>query len=323
MEDAAEPDIYDLYGKAVLTVKSLIGHPSDVLSCKKSSNQYERIIMPYSAEISRLNPSCFVFLIDQSGSMGDSFGTGEGNQKKADALADSINRMLQNLVIKCAKEEGPRDYFHVGVLGYGAQVGPAFSGSLSGQQLVPISQIGNCPARIEQRTKKVSDGAGGLVDQPVRFPVWFEPTANGGTPMCQALSIAKSIVAGWLAQHGGCFPPIVINITDGESTDGDPTAIASEIRQLRSSDGEVLLFNVHLSSQRATSVEYPSSDAALPDRFAQQLFSMSSVMPEYMLSIAKKEGMNVSEGSRGFVFNAGLVAVIKFLDIGTRPNALR
>jgi hypothetical protein len=42
-----------------------------------------------------------------------------------------------------------------------------------------------------------------------------------------------------------------------------------------------------------------------------------------MLAIAKREGMNVAEGSRGFVFNADLVAVIKFLDIGTRPNAMR
>lgn len=279
--------------------------------------------MPYTAEISRGNPSCFVFLIDQSGSMGDAFGAGEGNQKKADGVADAINRLLQNLVIKCAKEEGIRDYFHVGVIGYGAQVGPAFSGALVGRQMVPISEAGNSPARVEQRNKKVPDGAGGLVDQQVRFPVWFEPVANGGTPMCQALGQARSVVEGWLTQHPNCFPPIVINITDGEATDGTPTGAADELRKLKSSDGEILLFNIHLSSQRAGAVEYPSSDSGLPDQFAQQLFQMSSVLPEYMLNIAKKEGMNVSEGSRGFVFNADMVAVIKFLDIGTRPSALR
>jgi hypothetical protein len=279
--------------------------------------------MAYSAEISRGNPSCFVFLIDQSGSMADVFGAGEGNQKKADGVADAINRLLQNLVIKCAKEEGVRDYFHVSVVGYGAQVGPAFSGALAGRQLVPISEIGNSPARIEQRNKKVSDGAGGLVDQQVRFPLWFEPTANGGTPMRQALGEAKTIVEGWLGQHPNSFPPIVINITDGESTDGDPTAAADEIRKLKTNDGEVLLFNVHLSAQKAAAIEYPSSESNLPDQFAQQLFRMSSVLPEYMLNIAKKEGMNVGEGSRGFVFNADMVAVIKFLDIGTRPSALR
>jgi hypothetical protein len=279
--------------------------------------------MAYSAEISRANPSCFVFLIDQSGSMADVFGAGEGNQKKADGVADAINRMLQNLVIKCAKEEGVRDFFHIGVIGYGAQVGPAFAGALAGRQLVPISEVGNSPARVEQKTKKVPDGAGGLVDQPIRFPVWFEPVANGGTPMSQAIGQAKSIVENWLSQHSNCFPPIVINITDGEATDGDPTGAAEEIRKLKSNDGEVLLFNIHLSSQRGAQIEFPNNEGNLPDKFAQQLFRMSSPLPESMLNLARQQGMNSSEGSRGFVFNADMVAVIKFLDIGTRPSALR
>src|SRR2546425_3263556 len=127
--------------------------------------------MPYSAEISRNNPSCFLFLIDQSGSMADNF-SGEVAKKKADGVADAINKLLQNLCIKCAKEEGVRDYFHVGVIGYGAHVQPAFGGMLAGRELVPISEIALNPARIEVRTKKVSDGAGGLVDQSVKFPVW-------------------------------------------------------------------------------------------------------------------------------------------------------
>ena len=279
--------------------------------------------MPYTAEISRANPSCFLFLIDQSGSMADPFGAGESSRRKADGVADAINRLLQNLVIKCAKEEGVRDYYHVGVIGYGAHVGPAFRGSLAGRELVPISEIGNTPARIEERTKKVDDGAGGLVDQSIRFPIWFDPVASGGTPMCQALGLAQRILQGWLAQHPACFPPIVINITDGEATDGDPSGAADAIRKLSSNDGEVLLFNVHLSSQRATPIEFPDTEAGLPDQFAQLLFRMSSPLPAYMRSIAQQEGYKVSEGTRGFVFNADIVAVIRFLDIGTRPSDLR
>src|SRR5262245_1795216 len=137
--------------------------------------------MAYSAEISRSNPSCFLFVIDQSGSMDDVI-PGETAKKKADGVADAINKLLQNLVIRCAKEEGVRDYFHVGVIGYGASIGPAFSGALSARDLVPISAIANSPARIEERSKKVDDGAGGLVEQKVRFPIWFDSTANGGTP---------------------------------------------------------------------------------------------------------------------------------------------
>jgi hypothetical protein len=37
--------------------------------------------MPYNAEISRGNPSCFIFLMDQSGSMADAWG-GEAGKKK-------------------------------------------------------------------------------------------------------------------------------------------------------------------------------------------------------------------------------------------------
>lgn len=279
--------------------------------------------MSYSAEISRTNPSCFLFLIDTSGSMDDAFGAGESQRKKADGVADAINRLLQNLVIKCAKSEGVRDYYHVGVIGYGSNVGPAFGGTLSGKELAPISEIAENPARVEERAKKVDDGAGGLVDQTVKFPIWFDAVARGGTPMCGALKQAKTILSSWLADHPAGFPPIVINITDGESTDGDPTAAAKEIQDLGTDDGNVLLFNVHLSSQKATPIEFPDADANLPDKYAKLLFSISSELPPYMREIAQQEGYPVSAGTRGFVFNADIVSVIRFLDIGTRPSNLR
>lgn len=279
--------------------------------------------MPYTAEISRSNPSCLLFLIDRSGSMDDPFGAGESKRKKADGVSDAINRLLQNLVIKCAKSEGIRDYYDVGVIGYGDQVGPAFGGALAGRNLVPISEIADNPDRVEERTRKVDDGAGGLVDETIKFPVWFDAVSRGGTPMCKALSSAADVLSTWLAQHPSSFPPIVINITDGESTDGDPTEAAEKLRGLSSDDGNVILFNLHLSSHRATPVEFPDSEEGLPDKYARLLFRMSSLLPPYMRSAAADEGYVVSDGSRGFVFNADMVSVIRFLDIGTRPSNLR
>jgi hypothetical protein len=256
--------------------------------------------------------------------MEDPFGSGEPRRQKADAVADAINRLLQNLVIKCAKAEGVRDYYHVGVIGYGGTtVQPAFGGDLAEQELIPISVVAGSPSRVEERTRKVDDGAGGLVDQRVKFPVWFDAVAKGGTPMCGALTRATSILEGWLAQHPDSFPPIVINITDGEATDGDPSVPAAALRQLSSSDGEALLFTLHLSSQTAAPVEFPASDANLPDNFARLLFNCSSPLPEYMRAIAQQEGYAVEDGARGFVFNADIVALIRFLDIGTRPGNLR
>ncbi|NUO84218.1 VWA domain-containing protein [candidate division KSB1 bacterium] len=279
--------------------------------------------MSYQAEISRANPSCFLFLIDQSGSMADTFGGGGANKRKADGVADAINRLLQNLIIKCAKSEGIRDYYHIGVIGYGATIGSGFTGHLTGQDLSPISLIANSPSKIEERTKKVDDGAGGLVDQTIKFPIWFDPIANGGTPMCQALDQAKSIIQNWINEHPSCFPPIVINITDGEATDGDPTEKAEEIKRLSSVDGNVLVFNIHVSSQNASPIEFPDKEDGLPDQFAKLLFRMSSILPTHIQNAAKQEGYRISEAARGFVFNADMVSVIRFLDIGTRPSNLR
>lgn len=279
--------------------------------------------MPYSAEISRQNPSCFMFLIDQSGSMGDPFGGGESRKRKADGVADAINNLLRELSIRCAKDEGIRDYFHVGVIGYGASVGPAFSGSLRGKELVPISQVAENPARMEERTKKVEDGAGGLVNEAVKFPVWFEPVANGGTPMCRAFGITTNIMQGFISGYPNCFPPVVIHFTDGESTDGDPTSAMRQLTSLSSSDGNVLLFNYNISSAPGTPIAFPHSSDSLPDQYAKMLFDSASELTPYMREMAKKYGFDLLPGSKGFTFNADLVLVIQALDIGTRPSDLR
>jgi len=279
--------------------------------------------MSYTAEISRMNPTCFLFLIDQSGSMGDAFP--ETSRKKAENVADAINRLLQNLVIRSSKSEGVRDYFNVSVIGYGSNTGPAFSGELAGKEQVPISQVAINPARIVERTKKVEDGAGGLVDQTIKFPVWFDPTSNGGTPMCQAMETAHRILSTWLSQHPDCFPPIVIHITDGESTDGDPTEAMQRLVRLASNDGNVLLFNVHLSSNPDSKpVEFPAPPVELPDRYARMLFDHASALTPYMVSVARSDyQLKLSDGAKGFVLNADPILVVTALDIGTRTPTLR
>lgn len=277
----------------------------------------------YSAEISRANPTSFVFLLDQSASMQDSIGNGEG-QRKCDVVADALNRLLSELTIKCAKEEGVRDYFSVSVMGYGgSNVGPALAGPLAGRILVPLSEIAASPARLENRSKKVPDGAGGLVEQEVKFPVWVDPVASGGTPMVSALTRAQSVVSGWLNEHPSCFPPVILNLTDGEANDGDPTGPAESLRQLASADGAVLLFNLHVSSDSSSPISFPDSDARLPNQYAKLLFNMSSTLPDHMRSYAQQQGVTVSEATRGFVFNADMTSIVQFLDIGTRASDLR
>jgi hypothetical protein len=278
--------------------------------------------MPYSAEISRSSPTAFVFLVDQSGSMQDKFSS--TGKSKADQVADVLNRTLSNLITRCAKSEGTRNYFEIGVIGYGGQGAyNGFQGAIAQSALSPIAVIESSPLRIEQRKRKMDDGAGGIIEQSVNFPVWFEPKASGGTPMCQGITHTAEALAVWCDSHPNSYPPTVLHITDGESTDGDPEQLATQLRQLRTDDGTLLMFNLHVSTSGATPIEFPASDTGLPDSYAKLLFRMSSVLPDHLIRFAQEKGHTVGMESRGFMFNADAVQLVDFFDIGTRAAQLR
>lgn len=278
--------------------------------------------MPYSAEINRSKPTAFFFLIDQSGSMDDPWGA-DGTKRKCDAVADAINRLLSNLVVRCAKGEDVRDYFQIGVLGYGGTVANGFGGALAGRQFVPVSEVANHPLRVEQRTRKEDDGAGGLIERTIRFPVWFEANASGATPMTGAIDTARGALKAWCELYPLSYPPVVINISDGEPTDGDPKPSGERLKEVGTNDGNALFFNIYISAQNKRPIEFPDTQIGLPDEFAQTLFEMSSVLPPRLCQEARKDGYNVTETSRGFSFNADLRALVQFLDIGTRTADLR
>jgi len=175
------------------------------------------------------------------------------------------------------------------------------------------------PLRVEERQRQVEDGAGGLVAQTFRLPVWIEPLAAGDTPMCRALGHARDVVADFAAAHPRSYPPVVLHITDGEATDGDPLDAARRVQEVTTEDGPALLFNCHLSANRGHPIVFCASEEGLPDAFARNLFAMSSLLPEPLRTQAAREGYGAPPGTRGFAFNADLVELIRFLDIGTRP----
>lgn len=241
-------------------------------------------------------------------------------KSKADAVADAVNRCLSELTIRCAREDGVRPYFDVGVISYGATVAPAFEGALAGSQLVSISAVADAPLRVEERAQTLDDGAGGLTERLVKFPVWFDVQARGATPMAEAFDLAVAYLEPWAAAHQPSFPPVVLNITDGEATGQSPAANSKRLRAIATQDGDTLLFNLHISGRADSAIAYPGEGAALPDEYAQQLFGMSSVLPGAMQELASTQGYEVSSTARGFLFNGDIVSVVRFLEIGTRAQ---
>lgn len=276
--------------------------------------------MAYQAEISRENPTCFLFVIDQSGSMDEKM---EGGRSKAQFVADVLNKTLYTLVTNCTKADGVRGYFDIGVLAYKESgVATGFGGALSSGIVHPIKAIYDSPLRVEERAKKVDDGAGGIVDQKTKFPIWFDPTSSGGTPMCAALTKAAEVLVPWCDSHPNSYPPTILHVTDGQSTDGVPEEIANGLRQISTGDGACLMFNLHVSAGSGKEVVFPSAETELADEYSRLLFRMSSPLPPHLGKAAEGKGFAAKESAKGCIVNASAEFIVAFFEIGTRPKAL-
>lgn len=273
--------------------------------------------MLYSAQISRTNPACLLFLIDQSQSMNQPF-VGLTGQTKAAMVADAINRLIQNVVLRSAKADGVRDYFRVGVIGYGKGVKAGLGGTVPFDVLIPISKVADKPLRVEKRKKLISDGAGSVLEQEIKFPVWFDSEANGQTPMCEAFGAAGLAVKSFVEEFRDAYPPLVLNLTDGMPTDGNPQEYAKIIRNLTTTDGAALVFNLLISSKPVPPDFFPSTEEKFTDTCSKLLFRMSSELPEKLAEAARAEGHDIKPKARGVVINADPTAIVRFLDIGTR-----
>jgi len=279
----------------------------------------------YQREISRDNKACILFLIDQSYSMVETLGGSQ--RRKCDELCAAVNGWLHNMAIRASGDAGIRDWMDVGVIGYRTDpqahpvIEPALQGPLAGKPLVSIVEIGNNPVRIDTMTQRFEDDeTGEVMEIPTDTPVWVDPQTEGSTPMCHVLHYAHGVLQQWIGEHPHSFPPIVIHITDGESQDGDPIPYADAVRALQTSDGNVLLFNCHLSETAASPFVFPAHGEGLPDELAKVLFKMSSELPQPFFQAAVSEGFGLKQGARGMAFNADMVVLVKFLDMGTRAT---
>jgi uncharacterized protein YegL len=286
-------------------------------------------IKPYQVRISRERPGCFVFLIDQSGSMSGSWGN-DNSKSKADLVALYVNNALNEIINICQKSEPePRPYFEVCVIGYGLDSEQAeilWTGDLAGRIFITPAELKRHPTgnggeiEVTRRTFK------GETKVKIPVPFWFSPEAKSLTPMGDAFDRCKDLLAEWVDRHPDSFPPIVINITDGVQTDCDDDALlekAHVLKQTKTLYGNALLFNAHISSQNDEAVLFPESADELPDDDrCRQLYEMSSMLPEIfkkrIAGTIKK--MDLSEDTEyiAMTYQGSVGDLTRFLDIGTK-----
>lgn len=261
-------------------------------------------------QISSTKPALIIFLLDQSGSMADEIGNNSATSK-SDALADAINDIIMEIGGRCLSKGEIRNRFELAVIGYGQDndhAQSAWQGELAGRWIVSISEVYEKPLGVREG-----------------IPYWINPIAKAGTPMANAFNNAFRLANDWInwGNHSECFPPIIINITDGAPTDagsGNKNLLREieNISGLGTALGHPLILNIHISEGKGDELLFPETiNTKSTTQYAQLLFNISSYLTPEMIETARSKGYNIGVGAKGYVYNGNAKQLYDFLSIGS------
>ncbi len=268
---------------------------------------------PYNARVTSKHPTAFIFMLDQSGSMENTFSIEGEAVKKSDYLSYVINQLLSNLIAESNRDFNfpNKPYFDICIVGYGGDSDNtakyAWQGALKNRDFV-----------------KVSDLVNNYVEKDGEEKIWIMPKAEYQTPMKAALELCYDTLVKWLTEKDmlQTFPPIVFNITDGEASDAAEIELieaANKIKDLKTADGNVILFNIHLGDAADKAVSFPCNKNQLfGDDYAKTLFDMSSPMPQRVeRDIANWVMHDKTTAYMAMCYNTNPQNILRLLNIGT------
>lgn len=281
----------------------------------------------YSAQITRATPTAFVFMVDQSCSMSSEINYNGETMTKAEAVARIVNQQIEELILRCIKTNEIRHYYDMALIGYGHNIRCGWKGDLEGKEFASPQELHDHPfkkitVREEKHTRK------GITVKEVEKVQWIEADSNGNwTHMYDAFVKAKELLEGWISKYGDkdCYPPTIINITDGKyngTTDEDMLQITNEIKSMFTNDGNVQIFNIHISSN-GQKVTFPiEKDELNEDSYGKHLYEFSSLLPlRYNAEIAKlRNDADCNARHRAMAMNADMGTLVQLMDIGTPTN---
>ena len=286
--------------------------------------------IPYTAQITRNTPTAFIFLVDQSISMSRSTTFRGTEMTLSDAVARIVNEQINELVLRCVRMGETRHYYDIAVIGYGDDAAYGWKGALEGRSFVSPEELKNHPftkiiTRKETRTRR------GTLIKEVEEVQWIEPIAQGCyTRAHKAFKMAKELLDNWMKEHHekDCYPPTIINITDGEFN-GIPnprevnTELANELKSMFTNDGNVLLWNIHITPDSSKKVLLPidKNELSRVDEYSEWLYDMSSLLPtRYNPQVSALRGDASTERHVAMAMNTDMSTLIQLMDIGTPTN---
>lgn len=274
--------------------------------------------MSHNKQWSSATPGLLIFLIDQSGSMLLPFK--DSTDTRTVFATRVVNRVIDSIIQKNYNGDHAKDRCFIVAIGYSVGAKELCSGFLS--------SLDESPKRMETVKKKISDGAGGLVEIDKTMPIWVDPIdKDGWTDMAAAFKMAKQIIEEWVKDKPESPAPVIINVSDGvpyynhkssQECAQETAAIAQEIMNIKTSDGDVLIFNAEIG-EGSTQIILPNSveEVQAGGEGAKFLYEISSVIPEGYKGAAVKNGLELKDGSKGAVFAADAENLIKLIDFGS------
>jgi len=260
-------------------------------------------------------------------------------ETKAEIVTRHVNTIIQELIDHAGVEEtNPgirKKNAYLSVLGYNDNVRPLLS---STETPVDIPTLARHPRAIVPEKREVRDRTGRLLRTITENrTIWIEPDAGLNTNMALAFEHAMSVVNNWIMHppelispdmglqnpRNECFPPVVINVTDGYfNIGGNPRRVAEALNRQRTNNGNVLIFNCHFTTENKKPCVFPMNEAEVagidPYGRAKDMFYMSSSIPEPLRERATRTMLRpIEEGARCVIYNADLDNLVRFLRWGT------
>lgn len=211
-------------------------------------------------------PALLIYVLDISASMSQKL----GNKTRIETVMDALGAALRQMVYRSTKGNRISPRYHIAMYAYSEHVYDLLGGIKTVDKVAAL----------------------GIPDL----------SAQTSTDSAQAFAHVEKLLLKELPNLNGRPAPLVCHMTDGEYTGEDPRPIVERIRNIKTSDGNVLVENIFISD---TVLSEPISDphrwsgithtTKLTSDYAKKLRDMSSPLPPTYRALMREYGYQIDD----------------------------
>jgi hypothetical protein len=261
-------------------------------------------------ELTQRKPALMIILKDESYSMEKNI---DGSDiSKMSAAKQTVNEAIADMIDRNRIDDTAKNRVDVAGIGYSTGLktkgGQQVESDITRNLFSPILNKGVTDKAQRRNVATLSE----LLANPRRVKddkmQWVGAHADGKTPMRRAINKGRRVYEQWAEGREAGNLVLALNVTDGESTDGNP---AGQVRKfanvVRQRGDKLLMTNIHLSASgtMAEAVIFPTDeDADKFDAAGKAMFEQSSLVPSEIAQKLIMKGIDVKPGARMMAYNA-------------------